>query len=42
MISDTKMGNSFTISQFTMTGYPIPFRLDQTSHRSRTVIFEQR
>ena len=27
VISDTKIDNSFPTSQFTMTGYPIPFRL---------------
>ena len=32
MISETKTDNSFPISQFTMTGYSIPFRLDRTSH----------
>ena len=32
MISETKMDNSFPISQFTITGYSIPFRLDRTSH----------
>ena len=26
MISETKIDNSFPISQFTMTGYSIPFR----------------
>ena len=32
MISETKIDNSFSISQFTMTGYSIPFRLDWTSN----------
>ena len=34
IISETKIDNSFPLSQFTMTGYSysIPFRLDQTSH----------
>ena len=32
MISETKIDNSFSISQFTMTGYSIPFRLDRTSN----------
>ena len=32
MISETKIDNSFSISQFTMTDYSIPFRLDWTSH----------
>ena len=32
MISETKIDSSFPISQFTMTDYSIPFRLDQTSH----------
>ena len=31
MISETKIDNSFPISQFTMTGYSILFRLDRTS-----------
>ena len=32
MISETKIDNSFPVSQFTMTVYSIPFRLDRTSH----------
>ena len=32
MISETKIDSSFPISQFTMTGYSIPFRIDRTSH----------
>ena len=32
MISETKTDSSFPISQFTMTDYSIPFRLDRTSH----------
>ena len=32
VISETKIDNSFPISQFTMTGYSIPFRFDRTSH----------
>ena len=32
MISEIKIDNSFPISQFTITGYSIPFRLDRTSH----------
>ena len=32
MISETKIDNSSPISQFTMTAYSIPFRLDRTSH----------
>ena len=32
MISETKIDNSFSISQFTMTGYSIPFRLDRPSN----------
>ena len=39
MISEIKIGNSFSISQFTMTGYSIPFRLDRTSHGGRTLLF---
>ena len=32
VISETKIDNNFPISQFTMTGYLIPFRLNWTSH----------
>ena len=32
MISETKIGSSFPIFQFAMTGYSIPFRRDRTSH----------
>ena len=32
IILETKIVSSFPISQFTMTGYSIPFRLDRTSH----------
>ena len=39
MISETKIDNSFPISQFTMTGYSIPFRLDRTSHGSGILLF---
>ena len=39
MISETKTDNSFPISQFTMTGYSIPFRLDRTSHRGGILLF---
>ena len=39
MISETKIDNSFPISQFTMTGYSIPFRLDRTSHRGGILLF---
>ena len=38
-ISETKIDNSFSISQFTMTGYSIPFRLDRTSHGGRILLF---
>ena len=31
MISETKIDNSFPISQFTMAGYSILFRFDRTS-----------
>ena len=39
MISETKINNSFPISQFTMAGYSIPFRLDRTSHGGRILLF---
>ena len=39
MISETKIDNSFPISQFTMTGYSIPFRLDRTSHGGGILLF---
>ena len=39
MISKTKIGNSFSICQFTMKGYPIPFRLDWTSHGGGILLF---
>ena len=39
MISETKIDNSFSISQFTMTGYSIPFRLDRTSHGGGILLF---
>ena len=39
MISETKVDNSFPISQFTMTGYLIPFSLDRTSHGGRILLF---
>ena len=39
MISETKIGNKFPISQFTMTGYSIPFRLDRTSNGGRIPLF---
>ena len=39
VISETKIDNGFPISQFTMTGYSIPFRLDQTSHRGGILLF---
>ena len=42
MISETKINNSFPISQFTMTGYSIPFRLDQTSHRVEYFCFSEK
>ena len=38
-ISETKIDNSFSISQFTMTGYSIPFRLDRTSHGGGILLF---
>ena len=39
MISETKTDNSFAISQFTMTGYLTPFRLDRTSDGGRILFF---
>ena len=39
MISETKIDNSFPISQFTMTGYSIPFRLDRASHGGGIFLF---
>ena len=39
MISETKIDSSFPISQFTMTGYSIPFRLDPTSHAGGILVF---
>ena len=39
MISETKIGNNFPISQFTTTGYSIPFRLDRTSHGCGILLF---
>ena len=39
MISETKIDNGFPMSQFTMTGYSIPFRFDQTSHGGRILLF---
>ena len=39
IISETKIDNSFPISQFTMTGYSIPFRLDRTSHGGGILLF---
>ena len=39
MISETKTDNSFPISQFTMTGYSIPFKLYRTSHESGIRLF---
>ena len=39
MISETKIDNSFSIPQFTMTGNSIPFRLDWKSHVGEIVLF---
>ena len=39
MIWETKINNSFPISQYTMTGYSIPFRLDRASHRGGMILF---
>ena len=39
IISETKIDNSLQISQFTMTGYSIPLRLDRTSHGGGILFF---
>ena len=39
MILETKIDNNFPISQFTMTGYSILFRLDRASHGSGILLF---
>ena len=39
MISETKIDNNFPISHFTMTGYSIPLRIDQTIHGSGILLF---
>ena len=39
MISETKIDNSFSISQFTMIGYSIPLRFDPTSHGGGILLF---
>ena len=39
MISETKIGNSFPISQFIMAGYSIPFVLDRPSHGGGILLF---
>ena len=39
MISETEIDSSFPISQFTMTGYSIPFRLDPTSDAGGIFVF---
>ena len=39
MISETKIYSTFPISQFTMTGYSILFRLDRTSHGGGIILF---
>ena len=38
-ISETKIDNSFSISQFTKTGYSIPFWLDRTSRGGGILLF---
>ena len=38
-ISETKIHYSFPISQFTMTGYSIPFILDRTGHGGGILLF---
>ena len=43
MISETEIDNSFPISQFTMAGYSIPFRLNRTkSWRWNTFVCQRR
>ena len=39
MISEMKVVNSFRVSQFTMTGYSIPSRLDWGSRRGEIILF---
>ena len=39
MISEIITDNSFPISQFTMTSYSIPFRLDRTSRDGGILLF---
>ena len=39
MISETKIDNSFSIFQFTMTGCSIPFRLDWISYGGKIPLF---
>ena len=39
MTSETKIDNSFPISQFTMTDYSISFRLDWTSDGGEILFF---
>ena len=39
MVSETKINNSFSISQFTMTGHSNPFKLDPTSHGGGILLF---
>ena len=39
MISETKIDNSFPISQFTMAGYSIPFMLDRPSQWGGILLF---
>ena len=42
MISETKIAKSFPMSKFTMTGYLIPFRLDQTSHGGGILVCQRK
>ena len=39
MVSETKIDNSFPISQLTMTGYSIPFRLHRASYGGGILLF---
>ena len=39
MISETKIDNRFKISQFTVSGYPIPFRFDWASRGGGILLF---
>ena len=42
LISETKIDNRFPTSQFTTTGYSIPFRLDRKSHGGGVLCLSQK